>query len=154
MAAQYHFVTDWTLRAPLEAVWAELNHPEHWPSWWRGVVAVELLEAGDENGVGAYRRMTWKSLLPYRLQFNMRTVSVVRLASIDGVADGELQGTGRWTLAPTATGTAVRYEWTVAATKPWMRLLSPVARPLFAWNHDVIMRWGLEGLTRRLSRSS
>jgi hypothetical protein len=29
-----------------------------------------------------------------------------------------------------------------------MNLLAPVARPFFAWNHDVVMRWGGEGLSR------
>ena len=32
-----------------------------------------------------------------------------------------------------------------------MRALAPGARPIFEWNHDVIMRWGLEGLEDRLA---
>ncbi|MEA2376163.1 MAG: hypothetical protein QOD13_70, partial [Thermoleophilaceae bacterium] len=28
--------------------------------------------------------------------------------------------------------------------------LAPVARPVFEYNHDVVMRWGGEGLARRL----
>jgi hypothetical protein len=31
-----------------------------------------------------------------------------------------------------------------------MNLLAPLARPVFAWNHDVVMRWGGEGLARLL----
>ena len=31
-----------------------------------------------------------------------------------------------------------------------MNLLAPVARPLFKWNHDVVMNWGAEGLAKRL----
>jgi len=151
LTSSYHFVTEWTFKAPIEAVWAELSRPDAWPSWWRGVVAVELIEAGDTEGLGAYRRMIWRSVLPYRLRFNMRTVHLERPRAIEGRADGELCGVGRWSLTPTPEGTAVRYDWTVEATKPWMRWLSPVARPVFAWNHDVIMRWGLEGLRRRLS---
>ena len=38
--------------------------------------------------------------------------------------------------------TAVVYEWNVSTTKPWMNLLAPIARPLFAWNHDWVMRNG------------
>jgi hypothetical protein len=29
-------------------------------------------------------------------------------------------------------------------------VLAPAVRPLFAWNHDVVMRWGGEGLARLL----
>ena len=28
--------------------------------------------------------------------------------------------------------------------------LAPVARPVFEYNHDVVMRWGGEGLAQRL----
>ena len=34
----------------------------------------------------------------------------------------------------------VRYEWTVDVVKDWMVLLSPIVRPLFAWNHHFVMR--------------
>ena len=46
--------------------------------------------------------------------------------------------------------TAVVYEWNVRTTKQWMNLLAPIARPVFAWNHDTVMGWGGEGLARRV----
>ena len=48
-------------------------------------------------------------------------------------------------------GTNVRYDWTAAVTRPWMRLLAPAARPLFAWNHNTVVAWGHEGLTHKLA---
>ncbi|HLE64007.1 MAG TPA: hypothetical protein VI750_12735 [Pyrinomonadaceae bacterium] len=38
----------------------------------------------------------------------------------------------------------------MATTKAWMNLLAPLARPLFSWNHDVVMGWGGEGLKKQL----
>jgi hypothetical protein len=38
----------------------------------------------------------------------------------------------------------------VTAAKPWMSRLCPLARPLFAWNHDHVMRGGGRGLARLL----
>jgi hypothetical protein len=32
-----------------------------------------------------------------------------------------------------------------------MNRLAPVARPLFAWNHDIVMRQGAEGLSQLLN---
>ena len=150
-SAQYQLVTEWDLPAPIASVWEELMHPEHWPTWWKGVRAVQLLEVGDASGVGAYRRMTWRSALPYELSFNMRTTVIEPQHRIEGRADGELSGHGSWTLAPQGAHTRVRYDWRVDATKTWMRVLAPVARPLFAWNHGVVMEWGRAGLTRRLN---
>ena len=46
--------------------------------------------------------------------------------------------------------TAVLYEWDVRTSKRWMNALAPVAQPLFDHNHNLVMRWGGEGLARRL----
>ena len=35
-------------------------------------------------------------------------------------------------------------------TKAWMNLLAPVARPVFARNHDYVMRSGGEGMPKLL----
>ena len=148
--SHYQFVTEWSVQAPIEAVWAELSRPEGWPEWWRGVVSVDLLKAGDPSGLGALCRVTMKSALPYRLTFTARTVKLDEPKLIEVQADGELRGTGRWSLRATPDGTLARYDWNVETTRPWMRWLAPIARPVFARNHDIIMGWGLEGLRKRL----
>jgi hypothetical protein len=148
--AQYKFVTTWHIRAPQESVWNEIFHSERWPAWWRGVESVVELKIGGENGVGSVRRYTWKSRLSYRLIFDMETVRVEPMFLIEGIAAGELQGKGLWRLSTEGTGTVVRYDWEVRTTKRWMNLVSPLARPLFKWNHDVVMKWGAEGLRKRL----
>jgi uncharacterized protein YndB with AHSA1/START domain len=148
--ADYNFVTLWRFDAPLEAVWDLVYRSEQWPAWWRGVERVEVLEEGDANHVGGVRRYTWKSRLPYRLSFDMRLARVEPLSVIEGEAFGELSGRGLWTFSSAGGVTDVRYDWNVETTKPWMNLLAPLARPLFKWNHDVVMGWGAEGLARRL----
>lgn len=148
--SDYRFLTRWRFRAPIDAVWAQLSKPEDWPAWWRGVEKVELLEQGGAQDIGALRRYTWKSRLPYRLAFEMRTTSVDEPHGMEGRAQGELEGLGRWELRAEGEWTAVDYHWQVRATKRWMQMLAPLLKPAFAWNHDVVMRWGGEGLARRL----
>jgi len=46
--------------------------------------------------------------------------------------------------------TQVRYDWRGVANKWWMRRLAWIARPLFEWNHDVVMDRGRVGLIRRV----
>jgi hypothetical protein len=150
-ATKFDLVTDWRFGTPRQAVWRELMAPEQWPSWWRAVIAVEQLAAGDHNGVGALRRITWRTALPYTITFDMRVTRVEPMALIEGVAEGELEGFGRWTVSEDGAFTQVRYEWSVEVTKPWQRRLAPLLRPLFAWNHDVVMGWGRDGLARRLA---
>jgi hypothetical protein len=148
--ADYSFQTLWRFRAPLEPVWEMVYRTEDWPAWWRGVERVERVEQGGADGVGTLQRYTWRSRLPYRLAFHMRLTRVEPLSLIEGEAVGELTGRGLWRFAREGDVTRVQYDWNVSTTKHWMNLLAPVARPLFRWNHDVVMGWGADGLARRL----
>ena len=149
----YKFVTIWRVKAPIETVWNEIYHSGEWPAWWKGVESVAELRKGDEIGVGTIQRYTWKSKLPYRLSFNMETIRIEPPLLLEGIATGELQGRGLWRLSSNDGETIVRYDWTVETTKLWMNLLSPFARPLFEWNHNVVMSWGAKGLEQRLGQT-
>ena len=46
---------------------------------------VELLPAGN-NGTGRVARYTWKSKLPYELEFDMRTTRIERPHALEGEA--------------------------------------------------------------------
>jgi uncharacterized protein YndB with AHSA1/START domain len=138
------------VEAPRDDVFQAIWDSERWPSWWRGVESVVKLEDGDDEGVGSLGRYVWKSRLPYRLEFETRTTRVERPHLLEGEADGELAGTGTWRVFEQDGVTAVIYDWNVRTTAAWMNLFAPVARPFFAWNHDVVMRWGGEGLSKLL----
>jgi hypothetical protein len=146
----YYFVTIWRVKAPIESVWNEIYHSQGWPTWWKGVESVVEIRKGDERGVGSIHRYTWKSKLPYRLSFDMETIRIEPPQLLEGIAIGELQGRGLWRLSRDGGETVVRYDWNVETTKRWMNLLSPIARPLFEWNHNVVLGWGAAGLEKRL----
>jgi uncharacterized protein YndB with AHSA1/START domain len=148
--AEYRFLTTWLLEAPRERVWDAIYESERWPEWWHGVLEAEKIEEGDEDGVGQYGRYVWKSRLPYKLEFFVRTMKVEKPHLLEGNAEGELTGVGRWRLFERDGVTAALYEWNVSTTRAWMNLLSPVARPIFAVNHDYVMRNGGRGLAKLL----
>jgi hypothetical protein len=100
--------------------------------------------------VGSRFLIEWRSRLPYPLRFEFVVERVERPRLMEGRVVGELAGVGRWRLLEEDGMTAVLYEWEVQTTKRWMNLLAPLARPVFEWNHDVVMRWGGEDLARRL----
>jgi uncharacterized protein YndB with AHSA1/START domain len=151
--SEYAFLTEWQVAAPPEAVWDAITLVDDWPRWWKGVLAVEHLRDGDGRGVGTVHRHRWRSRLPYELTFEMETTLVEPVHRLEGLARGDLAGTGAWTFTPTRDGTHVSYDWRVFTTKRWMSFVAPFARPLFVWNHDTVMRWGAEGLARRLGAS-
>jgi hypothetical protein len=147
---EYRLTTVWRIDAPAQRVYEAICEPRRWPAWWRGVKEVVELERGDPLGVGSLQRYTWKGPLPYALTFTVRVVRVSPFAALEGIASGDLEGTGRWLFRQEGAVTSVRYEWCVTTTRPWMNLLAPVARPFFEWNHHHIMREGGNGLARLL----
>ena len=147
---RFSLITNWHLAAPIDRVWEALIASSEWPSWWRYVVSVEEIESGDESGLGAMRRYTWSSRLPYRLSFLMRVSALRRPVFLEGTAQGDLAGAGRWHLGVEGETTRVRYEWSVATSKPWMRVVGPLIAPVFRWNHDQVMAEGGRGLARHL----
>jgi hypothetical protein len=148
--AEYKFLTTWLLEADRERVWDAIYESERWPEWWHGVLEADKLEEGDEDGIGQYGRYVWKSKLPYKLEFFVRTTKVDKPYLLEGNAEGELAGVGRWRLLEQGGITAALYEWNVHTTRAWMNLLSPIARPIFAVNHDYVMRNGGHGLAKLL----
>ena len=147
---RYRFLTSWLIESSRDDVWEVLRDPLRWPEWWRGVERVRQVDGGDEGQVGSRYRVAWRSRVPYALEFDFTVRRLERGRWMEGEAAGDLEGTGCWRLFEDGGVTAVLYDWDVTSTKRWMNLLGPVARPVFEYNHDVVMRWGGEGLARRL----
>jgi uncharacterized protein YndB with AHSA1/START domain len=153
-ATRFELVSEWLFATPVERIWAEISTPDEWPKWWRAVKRVEMVSAGDHDGVGAVRRFTWGTALPYTLSFEMTALRIEPMRLLEGRASGELDGVGLWTITPESEGTHVRYDWKIDVTKPWQVALAPLLRPAFAWNHNVVMGWGYEDLKTRLMKTA
>jgi uncharacterized protein YndB with AHSA1/START domain len=145
--ADYSFVTEWRLDAPIGRVYEAIHDSLAWPDWWSAVKAVEEIRpAKERNGIGNVRRYTFKGSLPYTLSFDLEVERVERPTSLAGRATGELEGTGVWTLREEDGQTVARYDWNIRTTRWWMNLLAPLARGVFKSNHDIVMRSGAKGI--------
>ena len=148
---EFSLVSVWEIAAPLQRVWDAIHRTDDWPRWWPYVERVATLETGDAEGVGAVRRLTWRTRLPYRITFDTRATVVEPPFALDAAAFGDLEGCGRWRLSRQGAATIVRYVWEVRVAKPWMARIQPLARPVFEWNHQGVMRAGGAGLARYLA---
>ena len=151
MPQQYSFITKWQIKAPVQSVWDAIFYSKEWPNWWKGVVAVKELEPNDAAGLNGISEYTWKSALPYTLSFNMKLLERDELKRLYGEAFGELEGNGTWLFEEKDGISYVQYNWNVYTNKAWMNYLSFVLKPAFRYNHDVVMRWGAEGLAKKLN---
>ena len=152
MASTHDFVlvSQWRIDAKRDAVWEALKHPAQWPAWWSFVRAVDELDKGDAEGLGARYRFHWASRLPYSIRL-LTTVTEIRKPDlIVARAEGDLRGEGTWRLGGT-DATDVEYTWSVDLDRVWMRALLPLLRPAFAWNHNAVMAAGEAGLRRHLA---
>jgi len=144
MTREYEFADEWDVAAPREAVFAAIADARSYPTWWKPVYLG--VEADGELAVGHESRQHFKGRLPYHLRTRSRITRLEPPYAIGAEVEGDLRGTGLWTLTETAAGTHVRFDWRVHADRPLLRLLTPVLRRALRWNHAWAIARAREGL--------
>ena len=141
---EYEFVDEWDVAAPREAVFAALSDARTYPQWWRPVYL--SVDSDGPGVVGHSSSQHFKGRLPYRLTTRSTTIrhEPPHLHEVD--VTGDLRGRGTWTLTETEHGTHVRFDWRVFADRPLLRVLTPILRPAFRWNHAWAIARAKEGL--------
>ena len=144
----YEFTDEWRVAAQPAPVWEVVRHVEGWPDWWPSVQSVTAVEPADTGG--EVWRFVFRTRLPYRMVFEARVLRDDPLHGVRTAVTGRVEGSGRWEVTGVAGGSAVWFHWVVRPRLAWMRALSPLARPVFVWNHRALMREGGEALAGRL----
>jgi uncharacterized protein YndB with AHSA1/START domain/quercetin dioxygenase-like cupin family protein len=150
--APYLFVDEWDVAAPPEAVFDALADSRTYPQWWRPVY-LDVESAGPVE-VGAESHQHFKGRLPYHLHTRSVITELDAPHRVTADVDGDLRGRGTWTLTATPGGTHVRFDWQVHADRKLLRLLTPVLRPLFRWNHNWAIARAIDGLEPYAQRSA
>jgi quercetin dioxygenase-like cupin family protein/uncharacterized protein YndB with AHSA1/START domain len=140
----YVFVDQWDVAAPREAVFSAIADARTYPAWWRPVYID--VESDGPAELGKESRQHFKGRLPYHLNTRSVITELEPPRTITAEVDGDLRGTGTWTLTAIATGTHVRFDWQVHADRRLLRALTPLLRPVFRWNHNWAIARAMEGL--------
>jgi len=152
---EYYFLDQWFIPHPIEKVWSHILNAPAYPQWWGEVYnRVVPLDGLPPDRVGAKTDVWAHGRLPYQLHFVAEVTLVEAPHKLGLKAEGDLTGTGLWTLAESDSGTAVSFEWIVRADKPIVSLFSPILKPIFAWNHRWSMQKGEAALKRLLDGSA
>jgi uncharacterized protein YndB with AHSA1/START domain len=150
---RYAFVDEWLLPGPPDDVYGVLSCPRDYPSWWPDA----FLEGEGDDGPaapGKRARLLTRGKLPYRLRWELVCVEATPGRRLVSQIQGDFEGIGTWTIEPRESGSLVRLEWIVEVRKPVVRYLTPVLRPLFAWNHRWAMNRGRERISALLSSAT
>ena len=99
-----------------------------------------------------------KGWLPYKVRYIVETTRLEPPTLIEFKAAGDLRtDSSRWVLKEVNGGTDATFEWNPVVDKMVIRLLSPIAKPLFRSNHSWTMRHGerqfIEYLTANKGRA-
>ena len=148
----YHFVTCWRLESTLEEVSEILGDASDLVRWWPSVyLDVQVLEPGDERGLGRVVSLYTKGWLPYTLRWSFR-VTDVRQDGFTLEAWGDFDGCGIWTFEQDGSWVNIIYDWKINAEKPLLRYLSFLMKPIFSANHRWAMARGEESLRLEVAR--
>jgi len=149
----YHFITHWRVRGTPREISEVLADAAGLARWWPSVyLDVNVLEPGDERGIGKVVELYTKGWLPYTLRWRFRVTKSYPLKGFELEAEGDFVGRGIWTLAPDDDYCHVIYDWKIRADKPLLRTFSFLMKPIFAANHRWAMRKGEESLKLELAR--
>jgi hypothetical protein len=143
----YRFHSTWPVDATPRETYEALERFEDYSAWWPEVRAFRML--GPESC-----EVTCRSLLPYDLTFVLRPARRDPEAMIlEASMVGDLEGFSRWTITATPSGAQLTFDEEVTVRKRSLRLLAPVARPLYRANHSIMMRHARTGLSSYLART-
>lgn len=153
MSSQYEFVTAWRVAGTRGEVTTVLSDAQSLPDWWPSVyLGVVVRRKGGPDGVGSVVDLHTKGWLPYTLRWTLTITEPVTVTGFALHADGDLCGTGRWIFEQDGPEVAVTYHWRVGVTKPLLRRLGWLLKPMFAANHRWAMSRGEESLRLELRR--
>lgn len=148
----YHFITVWRVESTIEEVSNIIGDASDLVRWWPSVyLDVNVLEPGDERGLGKVVSLYTKGWLPYTLRWTFR-VTEVRNDGFTLVASGDFDGRGIWTFEQDGPYVNITYDWKIKAEKPLLRYFSFIMKPIFAANHRWAMAKGEESLKIEIAR--
>lgn len=151
---EFIFEESWTIPGATPGeVWDVLSDAELLPDWWGDVYKeVVPLTRFDRPTVGGRVRARARGFLPYELNFELEAVELEPGKVVGVRTKGDFDGHWRAVLSADGDGTRVALTWKVLVERPILRLLSPLLRPAFAWNHRWTTPRGEAGLRRFLAQ--
>jgi len=143
----YRFHHIWRLAHDPRRVYEVLADGERYPEWWPQVRRARRID--EHSGV-----VVCRSVLPYELRMlATRTIDNPDEMHLRATLAGDLIGWAEWRLESSGRGCIARFEQEVDTTG-LIKHTTPIARPIFEWNHMVMMRGGERGLSQRLARQA
>jgi hypothetical protein len=142
----YRFRSLWSVRTTTGRVFDALVDLAGYPDWWPDIR--DVTQVDDDTA-----EVTCRSVLPYSLRFRLhRAVEDEPGGRVRVDMTGDLEGYVQGVVVEHRTaGALLAITQRVVVTKPLLRALAPVGRPVFRANHALMMWRGQRGLRAYLA---
>ena len=150
---QYHLISHWRVEASIDECFDIIADARERTRWWPAAYLDVLeIQPGDDRGAGKVVRATTKGWLPYVLRWHFSVTEASRPDRIRIKAWGDFEGEGVWTFVQDGTSALLTFEWRIKLSKAFLRLPSPLIRPVVELNHRWAMAKGEESLRLEIDR--
>jgi uncharacterized protein YndB with AHSA1/START domain len=145
MGRSYVFVDEWDVEAPIISVFRALVDATTYPDWWQPVYL--SAEADGPLRVGRVAREHFKGRFPCEVRTTSELLRIEPPREFEVDLVGDVSGHGLCTLTQLPKGVVhVCFDWRMYAERTLLRVLSPLLRPAFRWNHNWAVKRAIEGL--------
>jgi len=154
----YDWQIEWSIDAPLSAVYKVLTTPEEQDKWWPSmrVYRVTPLAGIPDGRMIEYRVQQAPSVARLVPPFKITgvTADIEKERRLRTVVSGDLVGVLETLLYSRPDGgTRIVYHWYVRVPNPVLNVLGFVFEPMFRASHDHVMKEGEAGLQRYLTEN-
>ena len=154
----YDWQIEWSIDAPLSAVYKVLTTPEEQDKWWPSmrVYRVTPLAGFPDGRMIEYRVQQAPSVARLVPPFKITgvTADIEKERRLRTVVSGDLVGVLETLLYSRPDGgTRIVYHWYVRVPNPVLNVLGFVFEPMFRASHDHVMKEGEAGLQRYLTEN-
>lgn len=150
---EYHFITNWKVRATCEEVYNVLSDANALKVWWPSVyLDTKVLKEGNEKNIGKQVVLYTKGWLPYTLRWSFVVTETNKPFGFTIKASGDFVGRGIWQLTQNENECNINFDWKLDAEKPFLKNFSFLMKPIFSMNHRWAMKKGEESLQLELLR--
>ena len=139
--SDHQILTRWELEASPQEVFDLIADASSYPRWWPSVfLDAQVLEPGDERGVGRLVEVRTATFLLLALRWRYRVTSSHAPGRLAVETSGDLEGLGLWTFEGRGKNAAVRFHWRGRVKRAPFRQLPTLFRPLAR----ACNRWAME----------
>lgn len=147
----FHLRSQWWIEEDVRTVADLFLHPERAAEWWpASFLRLEIVQpVEDRLQRGMVARVLVKGWIPYTLQFLIRVEDARYPDRFSIEVCGDMNGWMAVTLAPGGAGTAIDFDWRIAADHAFVREMARRFRwfrPILMSNHHFSMSRGERSL--------